>query len=65
MKWILSILICSSMSYASAQSLYINGSKKGEIESDGDVYINGSKKGYIEGDGDVYVNGSKKGYIEN
>ncbi len=27
----------------SAQSLYIKGSKKGEIESDGDVYINGSK----------------------
>ena len=49
----------------SAQSLYINGSKKGEIESDGDVYIGGSKKGQIESDGDVYVNGSKKGQIES
>ena len=43
----------------SAQSLYIKGSKKGEIENDGDVYIGGSKNGQIESDGDVYVNGSK------
>lgn len=44
--------------------LYINGSKKGEIEADGDVYIGGSKKGEIEADGDVYKNGRKIGEVE-
>ena len=44
--------------------LYINGSKKGEIEADGDIYIGGSKKGEIEADGDVYKNGRKIGEVE-
>ena len=59
MKKLILILVagffCTTIS---AQSLYIKGSKKGEIESDGDVYIGGSKKGNIESDGDVYVGGS-------
>jgi len=59
----LSFVFAASM--LEAQSLYINGSRKGEIESDGDVYINGSRKGQIESDGDVYVNGSRKGQIES
>ena len=45
--------------------IYINGSKKGEIESDGDVYKGGSKKGEIESDGDIYMGGSKVGEIES
>jgi len=49
----------------SAESLYIEGDKRGEIEPDGDVYIGGSKKGQIESDGDVYVDGSKVGEIES
>ena len=44
--------------------LYINGSKKGEIEADGDVYKNGRKIGEVEPDGDIYIGGSKKGEIE-
>lgn len=49
----------------SAQSLYIKGSRVGEIEADGDIYIKGSRKGQIESDGDVYRNGSRIGQIES
>ena len=48
-----------------AQTIYVNGSSKGEIQSDGDVYINGSNVGRIESDGDVYKNGSRIGQVES
>lgn len=48
-----------------SQSIYLKGSRIGEIESDGDIYINGSRVGEIESDGDVYLKGSRIGKIES
>ncbi len=45
--------------------LYYNGSKFGEIRSNGDVYIRGSKKGELRSGGDIYVNGSRAGEIRS
>ncbi len=38
-----SILFIGTTSFS--QSVYYNGSRVGEIESDGDVYVNGSRVG--------------------
>jgi cytoskeletal protein CcmA (bactofilin family) len=66
MKALLYILLCVLLyTTATAQNLYLKGSSKGTIESDGDVYIGGSKKGQIESDGDIYMNGSKVGQVES
>lgn len=59
-------MICIlSFNNLDAQSMYVGGSSKGEIKSNGDIYIGGSQKGKIESDGDVYINGSQKGKIES
>jgi len=63
-KFILIFALLFVANYFTAQSLYIKGSRVGEIESDGDIYIKGSRKGQIESDGDVYRNGSRIGQIE-
>ena len=45
--------------------LYYNGSRFGEIRSNGDVYISGSRKGELRSNGDIYVNGSRAGEIRS
>lgn len=58
----------SSSSYSSSSSsgdteLWRNGSRFGELKSNGDVYMGGSYKGRITSSGDIYVGGSCKGQI--
>ena len=55
----------SSSSSSRNMDLYLNGSRFGEIRSNGDVFINGSRRGEFRSNGDVYVNGSRQGEIRS
>ena len=55
----------SSSSGSRNMDLYLNGSRFGEIRSNGDVYINGSRRGEFRSNGDIYVNGSRQGEIRS
>lgn len=46
-----------------SQTLYMNGSKLGEITASGEVWISGVKVGDITKDGEVWVGGVKEGEI--
>ena len=41
--------------------LWRNGSRFGELRSNGDVWINGSRRGELRSNGDIWVNGSRQG----
>lgn len=55
----------SSSSGGRNMDLYMNGSRFGEIRSNGDVYFNGSRRGEFRSNGDIYVNGSRRGEIRS
>ena len=52
-----------STSALAAGSIYINGSRVGEIASNGYIYKNGSRVGEIASNGTVYKNGSRIGEV--
>lgn len=55
----------SSSSSGRDVELWRNGSRFGELRSNGEVWIGGSRKGEIRSNGEIWVNGSRKGEIRN
>lgn len=51
----------SSSSSSRDIDLWRNGSRFGELRSNGDVWINGSRRGELRSNGDIWVNGSRQG----
>ena len=56
-------VVQSSSSSSDATELWRNGSRFGELKSNGDIYMGGSYRGRITSSGDIYVGGSCKGQI--
>ena len=55
----------TSTSGGGSMDLWYNGSRFGEIRSNGEVWINGSRKGEIRSNGEIWVNGSRKGEVRS
>jgi cytoskeletal protein CcmA (bactofilin family) len=63
-KYLVFIAFAFSALVATAESIYVDGSRKGDIKSDGEIYLDGSRVGEIKADGDVYIHGSRAGTIK-